>query len=392
MGSILIKNILLDGQKRNVLIEGQRFRSLSAADGAVAETVLDGSGKALLPGLYNAHTHSAMTLMRGYGDDTPLEMWLNQYIWPFEARLTQCEIRKGYDLATREMVQTGTVFFNDMYFHIDDAVQAVEKSGLRACLSVVALNGHPHANIEAELDFLKQWRDPTGGRIQFAMAPHAIYTVPEEKLLWMTHFAREHEMKIHIHLSETRTEVEDCLKAHGMRPIAYLDSLGVLGPDVIAAHCVHVTQEEADILAERQVTIVHCPCSNMKLGSGIFSYERLIQAGCRITLGTDGASSSNNLDLREAMKFAAMLAKVGGNPQLLPAQQVFDWATRCGAEAFGIDAGVIAEGKLADAILVDLENVKMQPCHSLISNFVYSADSSCIAGVLCDGKLIYQKS
>ncbi len=392
MGSILIKNIQLDGQKRNVLIEGKRFRSLSAADGAVAETIVDGSGKALLPGLYNAHTHSAMTLMRGYGDDTPLEMWLNQYIWPFESHLTQNDIQKGYDLATREMTQTGTVFFNDMYFHIEDAVKAVEESGLRACLSVVALNGHPHANIEAELDFLKQWRDPTGGRISFAMAPHAIYTVPEEKLLWMTRFAREHGMKIHIHLSETRTEVEDCLKAHGMRPIAYLDSLGVLGPDVIAAHCVHVTQEEADVLAERQVTIVHCPCSNMKLGSGIFSYERMIQAGCRITLGTDGASSSNNLDLREAMKFAAMLAKVGGNPQLLPAKQVFDWATRCGAEAFGIDAGIIAEGKLADGILVDLENVKMQPCHNLISNFVYSADSSCIAGVLCDGKLIYQKS
>jgi 5-methylthioadenosine/S-adenosylhomocysteine deaminase len=154
---------------------------------------------------------------------------------------------------------------------------------------------------------------------------------------------------------------------------------------------VHVNDEEADLLAERQVTIAHCPCSNMKLGSGIFPYARLIKAGCRITLGTDGASSSNNLDLREAMKFAALLAKVGGDPQLLPASQVFDWATRCGAEAFGIDAGVIAKGKLADCILVDLDNIKMQPCHNLISNFVYSADSSCITGVICDGHILYQR-
>ena len=176
-----------------------------------------------------------------------------------------------------------------------------------------------------------------------------------------------------------------------MRPVAYLDSLGVLGPDVVLAHCVQVNDAEADLLAERGVTISHCPCSNMKLGSGIFPYERLIKAGCRITLGTDGASSSNNLDLREAMKFAALLAKVGGDPQLLPASQVFDWATRCGAEAFGIDAGTIAEGKLADCLLVDLSDVKMQPCHNLISNFVYSADSSCIAGVLCDGQILYQR-
>ena len=392
MGSILIKNILLDGQKRNVLIEGKRFRSLSAADGAVAETVLDGSGKALLPGLYNAHTHSAMTLMRGYGDDRPLEEWLNDYIWPMESRFQTEDIRKGYQIAVREMAQTGTTFFNDMYFSVREGIQAVAESGLRACISLVTLDGHPLAHPDQYLEFLKEWKDPTGGRIQLALAPHSIYTVRKEELVQIARTAREFGLKIHTHLSETRTEVENCVRDHGMRPIAYLDSLGILGPDVVVAHCVHVTPEEADILAERQVTIVHCPCSNMKLGSGIFPYERLIQAGCRITLGTDGASSSNNLDLREAMKFAAMLAKVGGNPQFLPAQQVFDWATRCGAEAFGIDAGVIAEGKLADCILVDLENVKMQPCHNLISNFVYSADSSCIAGVICDGNIVFQKS
>ena len=150
----------------------------------------------------------------------------------------------------------------------------------------------------------------------------------------------------------------------------------------------HVDDEEAAILAERGVTVSHCPCSNMKLGSGVFPYSRLMQAGCRITLGTDGASSGNNLDLREAMKFAALLAKSRGDPELLPAEEVFRWATRSGAEAFGIDAGVIAEGKLADCLLIDLTDIRMQPCHHLVSNFVYSADSRCIKHVLCDGRIV----
>ena len=391
MGSILIKDVLVDGKERNVLIEGKRFACLDAADGAVAETVIDGRGKALLPGLYNTHTHAPMTLLRGYGDDTPLEEWLNGYIWPKEAEFGSEDFRRGYDIATREMIRTGTVFFNEMYFSFQEAVDAVVASGQRACIGLVVLDGHPHSMTEAAFGFLDEWRDPTGGRIQLAVAPHALYTVSKNTLLWSVHFARKHGLRIHTHLAETRTEVENCVRAHGMRPVAYLDSLGLLGPDTIVAHCVHINPEEADLLAERQVTISHCPCSNMKLGSGVFPYERLIRAGCRITLGTDGASSSNNLDLREAMKFAALLAKVGGDPQLLPASQVLEWATVRGAEAFGIDAGVIAEGKLADCILVDLNDVKMQPCHNLVSNFVYSADSSCIAGVLCDGKIIYQR-
>ena len=391
MGSILIKHIQLDGQNRNVLIEGKRFTCLDVADGAVAETIIDGTGKALLPGLYNTHTHAPMTLLRGFGDDTPLEVWLHDYVWPKEAGFSNEDIRRGYGIATREMTRTGTVFCNEMYFGIQEAVDAIAESGLRACIGLTVLEGHPLSMTEDDFDFLKHWEDPTGGRIQWAVTPHAVYTVSSEKLAWTARFARENGLILHTHLAETRTEVENCIRLHGMRPVAYLDSLGLLGPNTVAAHCVHVTEEEADLLAERQVTISHCPCSNMKLGSGILPYERLIKAGCRITLGTDGASSSNNLDLREAMKFAALLAKVSGNPQLLPASQVFDWATRCGAEAFGIDGGVIAEGKVADCILVDLTDVKMQPCFNLISNFVYSADSSCIAGVICDGHIIYQR-
>ena len=176
-----------------------------------------------------------------------------------------------------------------------------------------------------------------------------------------------------------------------MTPVRYLDSLGFLGPDVIAAHVVHVDPEEAAILAERGVTISHCPCSNLKLASGFFPYKLLKEAGCRITLGTDGASSNNNLDMREEMKFAALVSKAcSGNPEVMPAAEAMDMACRQGAEAFGINAGVIAEGKLADAILVDLSDVRMQPCHHLLSNWVYAAGSSCIDTVICDGNILME--
>ncbi len=389
--SILIKGVLHEGRKTNILIRKDRFEDLDAPADTPVDRVIEADGMAILPSFFNTHTHAAMTLMRGYADDLPLQEWLEEHVWPFENNLLPEDIRHGNELAIKEMTASGSTFFSDMYFDFEECVAAVEASGLRAAIGITLLDGHPKAQTEAIKDYIKNWTDPTHGRIQLVMAPHSVYTVSPERLKRAANFARKNGLLLHIHVSETRKEVEDCIRDHGTTPVRYLDKLGFLGQDVIAAHCVHVDAEEWKILARRGVTVAHCPCSNMKLGSGIFPYARLIKAGCRITLGTDGASSSNNLDLREAMKFAALLAKVGGDPQLLPASQVFDWATRCGAEAFGIDAGVIAEGKLADCILVDLDNVKMQPCHNLISNFVYSADSSCIAGVVCDGHIIYQR-
>ncbi len=388
MERLLLKNVLHDGRTRNILIEGKRFKDLDAP-AEVAETqVVDASGMAILPALYNTHTHAAMTLLRGYADDMPLQAWLQDYIWPFEDKLTPEDVMHGSEIAIREMVQSGTVFFNDMYFDIEETIDVVNRTGMRAAIGITVMENHSKTVTEGKKEFIREWQDPTGGRIRLVMAPHAIYTVGERKLRDCAAFAREHGMLLHIHLSETVKEVEDCLLEHGTTPVRYLDRIGFLGPDVIAAHCVHVDDEEAAILAERGVTISHNPCSNMKLGSGVFPYRRMMQAGCRVTLGTDGASSGNNLDLREAMKFAALLAKAGGDPELLPAEEVFRWATRSGAEAFGIDAGAIAEGKLADCLLIDLSDIRMQPCHHLVSNFVYSADSRCISHVLCDGRII----
>lgn len=389
MGTLLIKNVLHGGRKTDILAVDGRFKDMSAPAGTRADEVLDADGMAILPPFYNTHTHAAMSLLRGYADDMPLQKWLSDYIWPFENKMTAADIREGSTLAVREMIKSGTVFFSDMYFDIEETIDIVNEYGLRAAIGVTFVESHSKSQQEDKLKMLHAWSDPTGGRISLTVAPHAIYTVGSDLFVKCAETAREIGAKLHIHLSETKKEVDDCIAEHGMTPVRYLDSLGVLGPNVIAAHVVHVDREEADILAERGVVIAHCPCSNMKLASGVFPYKMLHEAGCRITLGTDGDSSNNNLDMREEMKFAALLAKVSScDPEALPAEEALAIACRNGAEAFGIDAGVIAEGKLADAILVRLDDERMQPCHSLLSNWVYSADSNCIDTVICDGRIL----
>lgn len=389
MKTLLIKNVLHEGTKKNILIEGNRFKTIGAPEGTPADEVLEADGMAIVPPFYNTHNHAAMTLLRGYADDMPLQKWLEEYIWPFEAKMTSADIRRGSEIAVKEMVSGGSVFFNDMYFDIEETVDVVARAGIRAAIGVTFMESHSKAQQAEKLDLLKNWSDPTGGRIMLTVAPHAIYTVGKEMLVRCAEVAREQNFKLHIHVSETEQEVKDCIEKRGTTPVRYLDSIGVLGPNVIAAHVVHIDEQEADILAERGVTVSHCPCSNMKLSSGIFKYEMMMKAGCRITLGTDGPSSGNNLDMREAMKFAALLAKVSsGNPALLSADEIFKWATVNGAEAFDIDAGAVEEGKLADALLLDMNNVKMQPCYNLISNWVYSADSGAVAKVICDGKIV----
>lgn len=393
MKTLLIKNVLLKDRKTDILVADGRFKSLCAPEGTRADETLDAEGTAILPPFYNTHTHAAMSLLRGYADDMPLQKWLQDYIWPYENKMTAQDIREGSRLAVREMIRTGTVFFSDMYFEIDQTIAVVQEFGIRAAIGVTFVDSHSKSQQADKLDMLRHWVDPSGGLITLTVAPHAIYTVSPDLLVKCADTARSLGLKLHIHLSETRQEVEDCLRAHGTTPVRYLDSLGFLGPDVIAAHVVHVDEEEAAILASRGVTIAHCPCSNMKLASGIFPYKMLHEAGCRITLGTDGDSSNNNLDMREEMKFAALLAKVSsGDPEVLPAAEALEMATRSGAEAFGLDAGVIREGALADALLVRLDDERMQPCHNLVSNWVYAAGCSCIDCVICNGNIVMKRN
>lgn len=386
--SILIRNVLLDGERRNVLIEGNRFGSLNAPGNAPADEVIDAGGFAILPAFYNTHSHSPMTLLRGYADDMELFTWLNDHIWPFEAQMKPEDIYAGTRLAILEMIKSGTVFFCDMYWMEQESARAAAEMGVRACVSVHVIGFQPR---EAQLQTLaraRTWKDQAEGRVTMAVAAHAPYTCGAELIVECHDLARELGMPFVIHLAETRKEFDDCVGEHGMTPVQYLDSLGVLDRNTVAAHVVHVTDEDAKILADREVVISHNPVSNMKLASGVFQADKLQKAGCRITLGTDGASSNNNLSMIEEMKVAALLAKVSSGPLAGSAETVLGWASRNGAQAFGLDAGVIREGALADAILVDLANERLVPNHNLLSNWVYSADSSCVDTVICDGRVI----
>lgn len=391
---MLIKNVLLeDGRKTSILIDGNKIKYIGVPADTESDEVIEAEGMAILPAFYNTHTHTAMNLLRGYADDMPLQKWLNEYIWPFEAKMTADDMAEGSRLAVGEMMRTGTVGFNDMYFHVERTARIAEEAGMRAIVAE-AFFQHTISTLDSYIQQLQQFQGSgtdSHHLVRMAVAPHAIYTNSTESLQKAARAARENGVPINIHVAETKEEVKNCVKATGMTPVRYLDSIGLLGPDVNAAHCVWLDREEWDIMAERGVTVSHCPCSNMKLGSGRFPYRDAIASGVRLTLGTDGAASNNNLDMREEMKFAALLAKVEGDVECLPAAEIMKWATRNGAEALGVDAGIIAEGKIADCILIDMNDCRMQPCHNLISNWVYAASSDCITTVICDGKVLFRR-
>ncbi len=393
--AILIKNVEWAGAGTDVLIEGNRFKAIGRGLTAPAEQVIDGQGKAMLPTFVNMHTHAAMTLLRSYADDLELHDWLTNYIWPLESKLTEEDIYHGARLACLEMIRSGTTCFNDMYWHFHGTARAVEEMGLRAMLSSVFIDFSDSARAEEQRKLTKtlyyREAEQYSDRINLALGPHALYSCSEKSLRWIHDFAEENELLIHIHISETVKEVDDCLAQYGLRPVQWLDKIGLLGPNVIAAHVVHVNNAEIGILADRGVKVVHNPVSNMKLASGSFPYGRMIANGVEVLLGTDGCSSNNNLDMMEEMKIAALHAKLLLNdPTALPTQSVFEMATVRGARALGFECGEIAEGKLADCMLVDLSNHRLVPGYHLIDDIVYSADSSCIDTVICDGRVLMQ--
>ncbi|HSR87605.1 MAG TPA: amidohydrolase [Pontiella sp.] len=390
--AVLIKGVQLNGNQTDVFIEANRFKTIAPnleADGA---EVLDGKGLAILPTFVNMHTHAAMTLLRSYADDLELHDWLTNYIWPLEAKLGEEDIYNGTRLACLEMIKSGTTGFNDMYWHFHGTARAVEEMGMRAMLSSVFIDFSDETKAREQRDLTKELLYESrqySDRIGFALGPHALYSVSEKSLRWAGDFAGENDLLLHIHVSETVKEVEDCLAKYGLRPVQWLDKIGLLGPNVVAAHVIHVNNEEIRILAERGVKVVHNPASNMKLASGSFPYGKMADRGVEVLLGTDGCSSNNNLDMMEEMKLAALLAKLQYNdPTLLDTHTVFDMATVKGAETLGWDCGKIAEGKLADCMLVDLSNHRLVPGYHLIDDMVYSADSSCIDTVVCNGRIL----
>ena len=395
MNTLLIRQVLLDGAPRDVLIEGSRFKAIAPRLDVPAARTIDGRGKAIVPPFYNTHTHAAMTSMRGFADDIELFAWLQKHIWPFEEHITADDVYHFSRLAILEMIRTGTVFFNDMYWYAQSTIRAAEEMGVRAAVGRMFIEASPGvvtARNIAENAALEALRPGLSSRVQLTFAPHAIYTVSGQTLRAVAEEARAKGDYIHTHASETRQEVQDSLNAHGMTPIAWLDACGMLTPKTVLAHAVHLTPDDITLIRACGCILAHMPCSNLKLTSGQFRFHEVAeQRGCRVTLGTDGVASNNNLSMLEEMKFAALSGKGEAHlPTAAPAKAVFDCATRHGAEAFGIDAGVIAEGKLADALLIDLCHPLMVPCHNLISNLVYSADSACIDTVICDGRVLME--
>ena len=391
--SILIKNVLHQDKLTDVLIEGNRIARIASGISAPAGAeVLDGTDKAIIPGFIN--THASMTLFRGYGDDLPLMTWLEDYIWPVEAQMTAHDVYVGARLACLEMLRSGTTCFLDMYMHPLETAKAVEEMGLRAHLSYTLFD---QGNAErAELDrkrsyeYFERFKE-FSDRITFTLGPHAIYTVSGEQLQFCHQFAVEHNVKIHLHLSETKGEIDECVRQHGLTPVRYLEKLGILSEHLVLAHVVWIDDEEMDLLAKYNVSVVHNPASNLKLASGYaFKYEEMKRRGIRIGIGTDGCSSSNNLDMVVAMKLASFLGKGWRfDSTACKADDIFASATSVGADILGIPAGRVEEGALADVCLVDLNTPELVPLNSLTSNLVYATSgSSCVDTVIVDGRIL----
>lgn len=394
---ILIKNAFDGKGQIDLLIEGNKIARIAEhIEPPSACTVIDATDKAVIPGLINTHTHAAMTLLRGYGDDLPLMTWLQDYIWPVEDQMSEEDVYIGAKLAMLEMIKTGTTCYLDMYMHPLMGAKAAEEMGLRAMISYTLFDqgNAERARLDRERSakYLEQFKTEFSDRIMFNLGPHAIYTVSGEQLQFCHDFCTKHGLKIHLHLSETEGEVEECIKQHGLRPVKYLEKLGILSEHLILAHVIWVDEEEMDLLAKYNVSVVHNPASNMKLASGYaFKYEEMKRRGIRLGLGTDGCSSSNNLDMFTAMRLASFLGKVWRfDSTAVNADDIFASATSVGADILGIDAGTLTEGKLADLCLIDLNRPEIVPVHNLVSNLVYSASGAFVDTVICDGKILMQ--
>ena len=403
--TILIKNAFIlnpnnfEEKRQSLLIKNDLIAEISdEIDETNVDKIIDASGKILLPGLVNTHTHLSMTLFRGLADDLSLDSWLNDHIWPMEANLNGDYCYIGALLGAVELIKSGTTTFSDMYFYMEDVARAVDEAGIRAVLSYGMIDFGDAEKREAEirenLSLFENCNGMADGRIKVFFGPHSPYTASEELLIKVRQLADEYNMGIHIHVSETQKEINDVSEEKGLRPFEYLEKIGFLGPDVVAAHCVWLSDDEIEIIKKHGVKVSHNPCSNMKLASGISPVSKLIENDICVSIGTDGASSNNNLDLIEELKTASLLQKVSTlDPNVLNSHEAIAMGTIKGAEALGLsdEIGSIEVGKKADIILVDTNSANMVPDSStLTSNMIYSANGSNVDTTICNGKILME--
>ncbi|MFA5866709.1 MAG: amidohydrolase [Actinomycetota bacterium] len=376
----------------DILVDGDKIAGLGASGSLAAggAEVIDGRGKVALPGLINAHTHSAMTLLRGYADDMPLQEWLETKIWPREAFLREGDVYDGTMLAAAEMIKGGTTCLADMYFAADEIASAVMDSGLRASVCGVVLGFLPSVDedLEKAARFIGEWQTRED-RVTGVFGPHSLYTCDENILKRIAERARELKAGVHTHLLETRTERDEILKLNNKQPFDILKDTGLLGLPLLAAHSVYLTDEETDLAAVAPYTAAHTPGSNLKLASGIAPVWDFMQHNIDMALGTDGAASNNNLDMFEETRLAALIHKIETfDATMVSAYQALHMATRGGAQAVGMadKIGRLTPGFKADIILVDTNKPHLTPQHSVVANLVYSAGAADVSDTMVDGR------
>jgi 5-methylthioadenosine/S-adenosylhomocysteine deaminase len=379
-----------------VYIGGNRAGAVLALAGVGYETY-DGRDRLLVPALANAHGHAAMTLMRNSADDLSLHDWLYGVIFPRETRLRPQDVRNGTQLALCEMIRSGTGTAADMYFFQDTVLEAFVASGARLDLSIDAKRKDATGTLVPAPEDLERFlgiaRKDGDGRVAISLLMHSVYLYPDALYRQMAEIAEDLDVGVQVHVSETKREVKECLAKHGTTPPAYLEAAGFFRTPTLAAHCVHVTLDDLEILARNDVTVVHNPSSNLKLGSGIADIHAMQRSGIRIALGTDGAASNNNLDLFHEIRLAAFLAKgTTGEAATLDAASVLRMATVNGSVGMGFPGtGVIDVGKQADLIVLNADRASMTPLGDPMSAFVYSADASCVESLLVDGRILLYK-
>ncbi len=405
MSTILFKNVNLPeyygyNSSVNILVKDKIIAYIGKyVPTERVDKEIEGNGNLVIPAFYNAHCHSAMTLFRGYGDDLPLQRWLEERIFPAEDKLTGESVYYGSMVAIAEMIRNGTVSFSDMYFFLDETARAVEESGVKANLSRSIVSFDPNidcendARIKESIDVFDRLNGKADGRIKIDMSLHAEYTNVEKCCRYVGALAKERNTGLQVHVSETAREHDECIARHGMTPTKFFLESGVLDVPVTAAHCVWVDDEDIEIMAKMGVSVAHNPVSNLKLASGVMPYKKMKDAGVNITLGTDGAASNNRLSVLREMQFAALIHK--GNdldPSVTLASDMIKIATRNGAKAQGrFDCGDVAMGKRADLLLIDMSSFNNIPSYNFESTVCYSMTEENILMTMCDGNILYDR-
>ena len=392
--SLLIKNAVLNNIKRDVFISEGFISKIELNIDGPAEKIIDAEGKILIPSIKNGHTHSAMTLLRGYADDMKLQPWLEEKIWPAEANLTPDDIYWGTRLAALEMIKSGTTFCNDMYFNFEMSQKAYIDAGIKSANGPALFDFFDQGKAkEMKVNCNNAAKSTTFSKNNsLSLAAHSIYTLSKNSLEWIANFAKDKNITVHIHLSETEKEVDECVSKYGIRPAELLKKTGLLGTNLIAAHAIWLNDYELELLADYNVTVVHNPVSNMKISTGgVFPYKKIKDMNIKMMLGTDGCASNNNLDMFEDMKIAALLQKFHTNdPEIMKAEEILNIATGVEASIFPQLSSKIEVGAHADCLLLNQNTLELLPSHNLISNIVYSANGSFVDTVICNGEILME--